>query len=634
MIPRDPERLFPLLEASEAQRKKHRESVPGMVRRFHAPWYRGDGPALDEEYDPANGAYQYVSLMLSVLVWDNPRFMAKSKRPGGEIWAEAMRHAMDRWAVDTDVQEADEAATMDFLFSYGVLLTEMEPTPDQDPTGKDPRKRPVVNRLDPDRFGLDPLCTNFRASRIMFHTWVRDRDELIEHAREHPEEGWDIEALRQMSGDVGTEKLGRDKEDQTPKRDEIVGYQVWVPEWETAEAAKVKGRDRFKFNGTLVDLAVAARTSWTGRSSMLGSKFIRKPRPFFGPAWGPYALLGAYKVPGSPYPLGPLTATEGQNRELNAHKRAGLDSARNRKRILLGSDKDTTLVDTVLDTRDGEAAVVKMDNLDRNLREVEIGGMTDEQRLAILGLQGDFDNALGMNDAKRGEVTGIGTATENAIADASGNQRTSWIKKRKRKGLLDACRTAAWYIWNSEAVRIPMPEEFAAQTGMGEFQGGEPEEDEDSIEVKPDITFEDLELDLEALSTERVDEGVAQARAMQVFNLAATAMPVVGMFPMAGWKEAFDAVGDAMNMPDLGTKLGIERVQAAAMNGELPEQQAAAAEAEMSGDKATPKPAKPSQPKPVQSMARPGNRIQRPAPKPTKAPQKQQGQKARMSGVR
>jgi hypothetical protein len=110
-------------------------------------------------------------------------------------------------------------------------------------------------------------------------------------------------------------------------------------------------------------------------------------------------------------------------------------------------------------------------------------------------------------------------------------------------------------------------------------------------------------------------------------------MPVVGMFPMAGWKEAFDGIGDAMNVPDLGTKLGIERVQAAAMNGELPEQQAAAAE--MQGDKATPKAPK-AQPKPPAnpgSMARPGNRVQAPKPKETKAPKAAQGQKARMAGV-
>lgn len=627
MIPRDPERLFPLLEASEAQRKKHRESVAAMIARYHGPWFKGTGPALEDEYDPANGAYQYISLMLSMLCWDNPRFTAKSKKPDGEIWAEAMRHAMDRIAVDTDAQEADEAATVDFLFSYGVLLTEMEPSPDQDPTEKDPRKRPVVNRLDPERFGLDPLCTNFRDSRIMFHTWVRDRDELLEHAREHPEEGWDVEALRHMSGDVGTEKLGRDKDDNAPQRDEIVGNQIWVPEWETPKAAAIKGKDRFKFNGTLVDVACAARTSWTGRAIYTGSKFIRRPRPFYGPAWGPYAMLGAYKVPGSPYPLGPLTATEGQSRELNAHKRAGLDSARNRKRILLGSDKDSTLVDTVLDTRDGEAAVVKMDNLDRNLREVEIGGMTEEQRLAILGLASDFDNALGMSDAKRGEVTGIGTATENAIADAAGNQRISWIKKRKRKGQMDAWRTAAWYVWNTEGVSVPMPAEFAQQTGMQDFKGGEPSDGQDFITIKPDITFEDLELEMEALSTERMDEGVAQARAMQIFNLAAQSMPVVGMFPMADWKQAFDAVGDAMNIPDLGTKLGVERVQAAAMQGQLPQQQAdaAAAKPKMSGDSAAPKPAK--------SMARPGGAVNRPGPNAANRPQKQQGVKARMAGV-
>jgi len=134
-----------------------------------------------------------------------------------------------------------------------------------------------------------------------------------------------------------------------------------------------------------------------------------------------------------------------------------------------------------------------------------------------------------------------------------------------------------------------------------------------------------LELSIEGSSTRRLDEGVAQARAMQLFELSGAAIERAAMFPMANWKGMLDDVGDAMNVPELGTKSGVEAVQAAAMQGQLPAQQEAAAQAKMSGDTAAPKPPK--------SMARPNNTVQRPQPKANKAPQKEQGKKARMAGV-
>ena len=569
MIERTPNKVFELVEAGEALRDKHFKSIPDQVRRYHGPWYDGNPEALTTDYDAAPLAYEYISLVLPTIAWDNPSFEVKSKRGlEGAIVDQVFKHALNRWAVDTDLQEALELAATDFLFAFGVLLTEMEPTKDQDPAEKDPKKRPVVNQLDPRRFGADPFATNWRDCRIQFHMWVRDRDDLLEEAKDHPDMGWNVEAIKKLGANVGVEKLGRDKASQSaPPRDEIVGYQCWIPEWDHEDVAKMPAKKRRLFKGTLVDVA-ASGADGTNRTI----EFIRKARPFYGPSWGPYSVLGAYKVPGKLYPLGPLTAIEAHNRELNASKKAYLKSLRARKKIGLASDKDPTLADTVIDTPDGEVALVNMDNLDRNFREVELAGPTEEQRLAIIGLESDADTALGMSDAKKGDVTGIGTATENAIADAAGNQRLSWKKKRFRKGVLQSCKTAAWYIWNGENVEMPLSQEATTEMGLpvgSSFRGGEPGPKQATIATSK-TDFEDLEIQIEVMSTERVDEGVAQARSMQLFGLAAQTMPMVGQFPMAGWVEAFDMVGESLNVSDLGKRLGIDRVQAAAMNGQLP----------------------------------------------------------------
>lgn len=571
MISRDPVKIYQLIESGEDLRNKHMESVADQVMRYHGPWFYGRGPTIDEEYDPNNVAYQFISLVLPVLAWDNPRFEVKSKQgPTADPVTILFRHALDRWAVDTDLQEDLEAVAVDYLFAFGVLLTEMEPTPDQDPDAKSPSKRPLIRRLDPRRFGLDPFADRPRDARISWHTWARDKEDLLEEAREFPDRGWDAEAIEMIAPDAGLAKFYRDKNVRaTPMRDEIIGYQIWFPEWEHDDTKKLKGDKRRLFHGTLVDLAVSQNPDGgTGKDT---ARFIRKPRPFYGPAWGPYSVIGAYKVPGKLYPLGPLTAVEGQTRELNEHKRGYLKSARTRKKIALATNKDPELAETVLDTNEGEISLVNTDNLDRNIREIELGGATAEQRLTIVGLQADNDNALGMNDAKRGEVSGIGTATENSIADAAGNQRLSWKKKRFRKGVTDSTRTAAWYIWN-EPSKFPTSPDASKEVGMPgqslSFHGGD-EEPKGGAVASSKAAFEDLELGIEIMSTERLDEGVAQARAMQVFGMLAQAVPVMAMAPMGNWKEAFDMVGESINLPDLGTKLGIDKIQEAASQGQI-----------------------------------------------------------------
>ena len=631
MIARDPVKIHAIIHAGNKMRDRHLESTAEQFSRYHGPWYVGAGPVTSDEYDPCNIAYQFISLMLPVLAWDNPRFETSSKvaEGQGDMLVLGLKHALDRWAVDTDLQETLELLAVDFLFSYGVLLTEMEPDPSEDPGSKDPKQRPLMTRLDPNRFGMDPFADNPRDARITWHTWVRDKDDLLKEAEDFPDRGWNVEVIEKLAADAGLEMLHRDTEAKnSPTRDEIVGYQVWIPEWETEEAAKLPPAKRKLFKGTLVDIAV---TGQSGDGNSETAHFIRGPRPFYGPAWGPYAVVGAYKVPNKLYPLGPLTATEGQNRELNEHKRAYLKSARSRKKIGIASDKDPLLAEIVTDTPEGEVAIASVENLDRNFKEIELGGPTAEQRLTILGLQSDSDNALGMSDAKRGEVTGVGTATENTIASASGNQRTSWKKKRFRKGVVDGARTAAWYMWNTKQFHMPLGEEASAELGHPEgveFQGGQQGPNDDpSGGLSSQIDFNDLEVGIEIMSTERLDEGEAQQRAIQVFGLFSQTLPSVMQIPMANWAQAFDMVGESINIPDLAEKLGIPQVQQLGM---AMAQAAAMAPPEQPG--AAPAA---SQPQGQKTQAGPPKRdVQKGGVKQTHAPAKAQNQRTQKAGAR
>lgn len=633
-ITRDPTKIHAIIDAGNKLRDKHLESLAEQLSRYHGPWFTGAGPVDEYQYDPANVAYQYVSLMLPVLAWDNPRFEVKSKKGAqADLVAQSLKFAMDRWAVDTDLQDALESLAVDFLFAYGVTLTEMVPSPDQDPSGKDPKDRPVVNRLDPRRYGMDPYADNYRDARIQWHTWARDKDDLLDEAKKFPERGWNVKAIETASADAGLEKLYRDPNaEKTPPRDEIVGYQVWIPEWELEEVQKLAPEKRKLFKGTLCDLAVSGPS---GDPNTDGATFIREPRPFFGPAWGPYCVVGAYKVPGKLYPLGPLTACEGQNRELNEHKRAFLRSARTRKKIGLASNKDPLLQEIMTDTPEGEVAVADLDNLDRNFKEIELGGPTAEQRMTVMNLQMDADNALGMSDARRGEVTGTGTATENQIAAASSSQRVSWQKKKYRRGPSDAARTVAWYMWYGNVIS-PLSREGADAAGLP--QGGDLYGDiaaqEAGIEpgingLAAEISFDDLDLSIDIMSTERTDEGIAQARAIQIAGMFAEMVPVIMQAPMANWTGVFDMAGEAINRPKLGEFLGVDKLQQVGM-GMMTTQLAMGLSGGAPGAPGQQSAAAPPQ-APVQPNAKPV--VRKGSPKPQAAAQQGQNRQAAKAGM-
>lgn len=634
MIARDPVKLHAIIHAGNKMRDRHLETLRDQVARYHGPWYVGAGPVTADEYDASNVAYQFISLMLPVLAWDNPRFEVRSKLAGPmDLAVQGLKHALDRWAVDTDLQETLELLAVDFLFSYGVLLTEMQPDPSDDPTSKDPKQMPLMTRLDPRRYGMDPFADNPRDARIQWHTWVRDKDDLLQEAKDFPDRGWNVEAIEQLAEDSGVEMLHRDAEARNaPPRHEIVGYQVFVPEWELEEVQKLPKAKRGLFKGTICDIAVSGQS---GDGNSETATFIRDPRPFYGPATGPYAVVGAYKIPGKLYPLGPLTATEGQNRELNEHKRAYLKSARSRKKIGIASDKDPLLAEIVTDTPEGEVAVASVENLDRNFKEIELGGPTAEQRLTILGLQNDSDAALGMSDAKRGDVTGVGTATENSIAAASGNQRVSWKKKRFRKGVTDGVKVAAWYMWNTKQYRVSLGQEASEELGFPggvDFQGGQGANDDPSGGLSSKTKFEDLEVNIDIMSTERLDEGEAQQRELQLFTMFGQSLPMVMQFPMADWTEAFDSVGEAMNKPDLAEKYGIPQVQKFAMA--MGQAQAQAADQAQAAQQGPPPGASMQMPQPAQqAQAGPPRQVKKGLVAPTSMPQKAQNATARKAGV-
>jgi hypothetical protein len=148
----------------------------------------------------------------------------------------------------------------------------------------------------------------------------------------------------------------------------------------------------------------------------------------------------------------------------------------------------------------------------------------------------------------RGNVTGQPTATEIAIAESSSGLRMAHLKKQYQEAVNDALLTAAWYLFHDQKVMFPLGQDGVAVMGEAEpifspmvLQG----------------MFDDLELEIEAMSMERVSEAVMQRRAIELLQVIGNISQSVMAAPHVKWREVMSLVGDALNIPTLGDLIDV-----------------------------------------------------------------------------
>ena len=526
-------------------RNRHTKCLDDQLQRFRGPYYKKDTYNTSEDYAPENTYYEYVSLMIPKLIFDNPRVQVHSRKPGpANDVATAMRYGLNRWMRDCVLRKRLVEMATDMLFGFGVAVVREDYVnssggainmPEQDVQKPSKIMWPVVERISPKQFIIDPGCTRASDALFMGHEYRRTRKELL--AMADREEGWDKEAIREAAASDSR----RDKGNQRlyPDRDEIVVYEVWCPDYEMDESP---GSD-MGFHGTIITLAACQSPDG---SSPLG-KFLRKPRPFYGPRTGPYSMFGVYKVPDSPIPLSPLLAVEAQISDLNEHVRAASNSMMKHKRIVGVNDPRTAQL--VKDTGHDYVAVVPFEDGRAMVQEFELGGQTEQQARWIATCRERADRALGMDEALRGAVSGAGTATEHTIASEAANTRIAYIKQAFTDSVTALLEKVAFYMYHDDRIVFPLGSEVAREMGMPPdatpyFEGGGHDSEEG-------YGFEDLELEIEPYSMERASEGMAQKRAMETHSLILNTLPAMQQYPDYPWLDHFQKIGNAMNAPDL-----------------------------------------------------------------------------------
>ena len=550
------------IEAAEDFRDKHLKQWRSLIERFHGPAYR----EFDEgEDDPENFVHEYVALVLPRIVHDAPKIRVKSARPITQgLAANVMQVALNRWCRMTKIRTTLERIATDMLLGFGVGLVVNEPRKgyragdDADPY------LPRLYRISPDRFFIDPAATNIEDARYMGHCYIVDKEDLIAQAKDQKD--WDTELLERLATNSGVDEIRESSRgDRTiPDREELVVYEVYVPEVRDDDAEEIDGAAGTNmFNGTIYTLIkhqfAGEKTPYMG--------FARKPRTYWGPRSGPYEIFGVYSVPDDPYPLSPVVAIVPQMDDVNSHLRSMRYSASAYKRIVAVDSRNPKLAQDIRDRDD--LFVVLADGIDQSqVVPIEVGGITTQQVNYSQLAQDRLDRVSGIHDAMRGNVKGDATATEIAVAESSSGLRMAHLKRQFQESVNNVIKTVAWFMFHDSKIEFPLGADGIPLLGAAP----------DPVFTASAMVgiFDDLDFEIETMSMERVSEQMVQRRALEVLQIVGNLAGAVIQAPHVKWKEVMSLVGDAMNIPNLGDLID---TQAGMQMRQQMEQQAAAQQA-------------------------------------------------------
>lgn len=527
--------LYAEIDAAEKERDKHLTRSEAQIKQYHGPaWQKND-----QDY-PENHAYESNSLMLPKVAYENPEVSVTSRlyHKDAETAAAIIEQAISSWIRRIRLRALSARWAQDSMFDFGAGMV----------TRGREGGFPALHRIPKRWFGMDHLATHWDAEpRFYFRKWVIDKADLVKLAKSAaPEEGWDLKAIEDLSEDAGVEDLGETWRG-APKRKQCVLYDMYLAKHQLEGKP---GPDE-GFNGTLVRLAIQRSGSGT-KAGIVGA-----PRPWWGCSTGPFQVFGIYSVPDSCWPLGPLTATQGQNDALNARARAIQRANCAYKKIVLVDAMNPKVAEAFKDKPDLFVLPVEGFKKDQ-VEQYEIGGAAQIQLEDFALLRARLDRDSGITDAQRGNVTGDGTAREVMIAADSASARMDYVALQHTDAITGLMEKVGYWFLMDPRVVVPLDREASEllkeQTGedIRVYKGGT---------FGPGVKFEDLEFTIQPYSMQRVNELVGQQRAMQKMQFLMAAAPVMAATPWVNWDKALQGYGNSMNDPTYSEILDMEELK-------------------------------------------------------------------------
>lgn len=514
------------------------------MRRLKKRYAGGEVTGTDQQTDLENHAFEFISLVLPQIIFENPRMSIAPKRL--EIWdfAQSLQREMNQWIRDTDVRKQFMMSAVDDAFLAAPLMTVPTPAPGFDPSEPDVPFEPRIYRLSPEQFGFDSRVSFYEQARFAYHTTIRDKEDLMRDAL-IPGANWNPQAImgiaeREFNARAWNPLMAKSASDSRAigepavQRKEIQYHEVWVPEIELEAARRLGGADS-GFHGTIFTISLQSEGNGT---------FIREPYPYFGPSWGPYAFQPWYNVPDDPFGMSPLGATQTQANQYNQLAQVMSEAVKNYKRLMLVSEDESDLAEKIQNKpHDFVVPVSAGFDAKASVLPTEIGGLTDQMLIMDDKLKERLDRNSGITETQRGAITKA-SATEIEEAGASSGTRTAFMKLQFMSKCRRALKTAAWYFAFDERV--------LRNSG---FQGGLP----------PGTHFEDMDVDVDVTSFGRVSERQMQQRALLELQIATQLAQLGATVVGVDVQTAAEVLSVDLNMPNLPKMFNAEALQAQAM---------------------------------------------------------------------
>ena len=549
MLSLDRDDLYKEIKYAMEERDAVIAGLNKMIARMHGPGYRAKAGT---EETSVNLALSWLSIFLPRLIHNNPKTMVSAREAidGDQdsvvMAARSLQAFLNSWVKTAKLNKKMRLCARDygFMFCCGMVTREKHPgDPSQDMAVD--RYVPEFQRIPVWRMIVDPECESLDEARYIGHVWYADHDDLKKFAEDDPDE-WNEEAINAMKPgrvdpmSVGTEAEGEDSIE--VDRNQVVCIDLWIPEMLSDDELGPEDG----FHGTILTLGFDKDQNTT--------QFIREPAAYYGPPTGPYAMGGWMSVMKSPFPLGPIAAARGHEDLLRKMVNKANKACADYKRIVL--------VPTGTKTADAARKVVKSDEyiievpgLAQNVKPevIEVGGITDQQIKNMAHLERQLELVTGMNATIQGNADGEGSATEEAIAESGMQVRQTGIVDPFHEYVGDILDKVAWYGFHDEDVEQDITEAIEGMPPMNRpvFRGG-------AGDLDPRI-FDTWSIDIEPMSMPRSSDQMHQRRVLQMLQLVGQLVPLIRAYPEVDWESVLDKLGDALNMPDLGTIIDFQQ---------------------------------------------------------------------------
>jgi hypothetical protein len=585
-----PSAIYSEFEAGYARTKRALASYAEQLAKRTGP-HAGLVPgSSDNDLSRENYYHKWLSYVVPQMVWHNPRAQVGSlmQSMGGE--EVELELAANRWIVDNRLREflARGPAT-DMQYNWAVVYVSCEPVPGARPiegVGSDwapgnpdegaPPPRvpwaPKGYRIPQKRYFEDALAGDRDEVRLQGHIWVRDKDDIL---KEGAKGGWNLELINDYASDAQLDYLGRSEVTEEVKRNEIVGIEVWYPEydipadnpWGVPASPGPKGRAYGTIFTLLVNRSMAmevtrgsAEGGWSvemkNTTRSIPDNFPRKPRPYMGSERGPYVIFGQYAVDGNSLPLGALTACEQEIRELNTDQRVAQGMMRNFKRLGIIAKGSEVQLQAI---RDGEHEFLyRLPGITKeDVVQLELGGLTDQAVAHVEFSRKNLEGTLGFNDLQAGSPTGVGTATEQRIADSGAQARFDGVRQAFEDGTVDFLWRICECLYNDNRVATQLGPE-AAQRMLKEGMAGPEETVQDPVQLGGErqgierLPFNALSVAIQVNSLGRMSEQIKAERALTRLTIVERLVPLSAAYPRFRWDKVAEDLEKAMDFPGLG----------------------------------------------------------------------------------